>query len=146
MDFSFQGKCPPSELAVMVSQSTILHEEDKWLADSGANNHIIDDLSKLTLQQPYQGTETVAVGNGNGLQIQNIGSSSFQTPNSNSIVHLNNILHCPEVSANLLSINKFCKDNNCHFKLTDTYFLVKDNQTEEILLQGLCKDGVILCN
>jgi hypothetical protein len=142
MDFSFQGKYPPSELAAMVSQSTVLYEEDEWLADSGANNHIIADLSNLTLQQTYQGTKTVAIGNGNGLQIQNTSSSSFQTPNSNSIVHLNNILHCPEVSPNLLSINKFCKDNNCHFKFTDTYFLVKDNQTGEILLQGLSKDGL----
>jgi len=68
-------------------------------------------------------------------------SSSFQTSNSNSLVHLNNILHCPEVFANLLSINKFCKNNNCHFKLTDAYFLLKDNQTGEIFLQGHSRDG-----
>jgi hypothetical protein len=60
MDFSFQGRHPPSELAAMVSQSTALHEEDEWLADSGANNHLTADLNNLTLQQ-------VAVGNGSGL-------------------------------------------------------------------------------
>jgi hypothetical protein len=142
MDFSFQGRHPPNELAAMVSQSTALHEEDEWLADSGVNNHLTADLNNLLLQQPYQGTETMAVGNGSGIQIQNTGSSSFQTSTSNSILHLNNILHCPEVLANLLSINKFCTDNNCHFKLTDTYFLVKDNQTGKILLQGPNRDGL----
>jgi hypothetical protein len=51
MDFSFQGKHPPNpnELAAMVSQSTILHEEDEWLADSGANNHLTANLNNLSL-------------------------------------------------------------------------------------------------
>jgi hypothetical protein len=104
MNLSFQGRHPPSELAAMVSQSTALHEEDEWLVDSGANNHLTADLNNLTLQQPYQGTETVVVGNGSGLQIQNTGSSSFQTSNSKSIVHLNNILHCPQVFAKIINV------------------------------------------
>jgi len=33
----------------MVSQSTILHEEDEWLADSGANNHLTANLNNLSL-------------------------------------------------------------------------------------------------
>ena len=42
----------------------------------------------------------------------------------------------------MLSIQQFCKDNNCFFKLTDTYFLVKDNLIREILLQGPSEDGL----
>lgn len=140
MDYAYQGRHPPSELAAMVSQCNALRDEDDWLADSGANNHITAELENLTLQEPYQGTESVAVGNGNGLSILHTGSSTLHTPKS--ILHLKEILHCPEASANLLSINKFCRDNNYWFKLTDTYFLVKDNLTGEILLQGPSENGL----
>lgn len=134
MDYAYQGRHPPKELAAMVAQSNLLHEDETWLADSGATNHITADLENLTLQQPYQGTETVAVGNGNGLNIAHTGSTTYHLPNSD--LHLNDILHCPNVSTNLLSIQKLCQDNNCYFKLTDSYFLVKDNLTGAILLQG----------
>jgi hypothetical protein len=142
MDYAYQGQHPPSELAAMVSQCNTLHDEDDWLADSVANNHDTAELENLTIQEPYQGTESVAVGNGNGLSILHTGSSTLHTPKS--ILHLKEILHCPEASANLLSINKFCRDNNCWFKLTDTYFLVKDNLTGEILLQGPSENGLYL--
>jgi len=56
------------------------------------------------------------------------------------------VLCCPQASANLLSIQNFCKDNNCFFKLTDTYFLVKDNLTGEILLQGPSEGGLYPIN
>jgi hypothetical protein len=34
----------------MVSQSNALCEDEDWLADSGANNHIMGDLENLTIQ------------------------------------------------------------------------------------------------
>jgi hypothetical protein len=111
MDYAYLGRHPPSELAAMVSQCNALRDEDDWLADSGANNHDTAELENLTIQEPYQGTESVAVGNGNGLSILHIGSSTLHTPKS--ILHLKEILHCLEAYANLLSINKFCRDNNC---------------------------------
>jgi hypothetical protein len=140
MDYAYQGRHPPTELAAMVTQSNALCEEDDWLADSGANNHITANLENLSIQQPYNGGEAVTVGNGGGLSITHIGSTSFNTPKST--LHLKKILCCPNASANLLSIQKFCKDNNCFFKLTDTYFLVKDNLTGEILLQGPSEGGL----
>jgi len=45
-------------------------------------------------------------------------------------------LHCPSASTNLLSINKFCKDNKCWFALTDVDFTVNDNLTGIVLLHG----------
>lgn len=50
MDFVYQGKHPPSELAIMVSQSIALRDDDEWLADSGALNHITVELNNLSLQ------------------------------------------------------------------------------------------------
>jgi hypothetical protein len=142
MDYAFQGHHPPSNLAAMVSQANAAQDEDHWLADSGANVHITPDLDKLIMQEPYNGNEIVAVGNGSGLGIFHIGSNSF--PTSNSLLYLNDILHCLDADAKLLSINKFCCDNNCMFELTATSFLIKDNLTERILLQGASKDSLYL--
>jgi hypothetical protein len=88
-----------------------------------ANAHITADLDKLSLQQPFNGQDTVAVGNGSGLQIQNTGSTFFQTPHSKLL--FTRVLHCPHVVVNLLSINRFCLDNDCFFILIGTHFLIK---------------------
>jgi hypothetical protein len=102
MDFSYQGRHPPSQLAAMAAHTHNVNDNEPWFANSGANNHITTALDNLALQQPYQGGETVTVGNGGGLQISNTGSTLIQTPTST--LHLNNVLHCPLASANLLSI------------------------------------------
>jgi hypothetical protein len=64
------------------------------VVDSAANNHITTDLENLSIQQPYNGTENVTVGNGSILPITHIGSTSFKTPNS--FLHLKDILHSPK--------------------------------------------------
>lgn len=133
MDYAFQGCHPPSNLTAMVAQSNFVQDKDNWLADNGANSHITTGLENLTIQQPYKGNETVAVGDGSGLGICHVGSSFIQTSYS-TMLYLNDILHCPDAAANLLSINKFCYDNDCQFILTSTYFLIQDNLTGRILL------------
>lgn len=50
--------------------------------------------------------------------------------------HLNNILHCPYVSANLLSVHRFSKDNNCYFEFHSHGFYVKEKCTGKTLFQG----------
>lgn len=92
LDFAYQERYPRSELAVMVSQSNVLHEDNGWIANSRVTNHITTDLNKFTLQQPFQGIDIVTVGNGNTLHISHIGCSFFKTPNS---IVLKNISHCP---------------------------------------------------
>ncbi|KAF5455849.1 hypothetical protein F2P56_025384 [Juglans regia] len=75
MDFSYQGRHPPAQLAAMAAHTHGTQEvEQPWYLDSGANNHITSELDNLTLQQqPYQGKEQVTVGNGGGLLITNTG-------------------------------------------------------------------------
>lgn len=134
MDFAYQGKPPPTQLATMAVHTQPLQGDQPWLADSGANSHITYDLANLTLQQPYQGTEIVAVGKEASLPIVNIGSTFVHAQSSS--FHLNNILYCPSASVNLLSIQQFCQDNDCHFILNSSSYCVKDNQMGKILLQG----------
>jgi hypothetical protein len=75
MDFAFQGRHPPAQLAAMAAYfPDTTEDEQPWYLDSGANHHVTFDLEKLSLQQPYQGNDKVTVGNGSGLQIANTGS------------------------------------------------------------------------
>jgi len=96
----------------------------------------------LTLQQPFQSDETVTVGNDASLAMENSGSSILISANSK--FHLKDVLYRPQATANLLSIQKFCKDNDCYFKLTSTHFYVKDTRTSALLLEGRCENGFYL--
>jgi hypothetical protein len=119
----------------MVAQTHTLLANDQWYANSGANNHVTNDVANFSLHEPYGGDDFVAIGIGSGLPIQNIGSLTLQTPSSS--LNLNRVLHCPTAMANLLSINQFCLDNNCFFILIGSHYFVKDNKTCMTLLEGL---------
>jgi hypothetical protein len=140
MDHAFQGRHPPAQLSAMVATSNQAAENGPWYADSAANQHITANLENLSLQQPYSGSDDVAVGNGTGLSIQNTGSMSFHTPKSS--FHLSKVLHCPQAYANLLSINQFCCDNDCFFLLNGSHYFVKDNRTGITLLEGRSEGGL----
>ncbi|KAH7837548.1 hypothetical protein Vadar_015050 [Vaccinium darrowii] len=45
-----------------------------WYVDSAASTHITNDLSSLSLYEPYQGSEQVTIGNGTTLPIHNTGN------------------------------------------------------------------------
>lgn len=69
MDYAFQGRHPFAQLSAMVAQSTDQSEDATWYADSGANHYLTPDLETLQVPAPYTGTDSIAVGNGSGLQI-----------------------------------------------------------------------------
>ena len=80
------------------------------------------------------------MGNGAGLAIEN--SGSIILPSFSSNLHLKNVLHCPNASANLLSIQRFCLDNACYFILISSHYFVKDLRTHAILLEGKSENGL----
>ncbi|KAB5520250.1 hypothetical protein DKX38_024569 [Salix brachista] len=90
-NFSYQGRVPPSDLAAMAAEGNSSHTQHMWYADSGANAHITNNTANLTTSQPYEGDETITVGNGSGLVIQNMGTTSLASKNSNFT--LSNVLH-----------------------------------------------------
>lgn len=99
MDYAYQGRHPPSQLAAMVANTNGNFETQGWLADSGANTHVTADSSKITDAQPFVVADTLVVGNGSGLDIHGIGSSIVQTHASNhTSLILKDILHCPYAS------------------------------------------------
>lgn len=41
--------------------------DQTWYTDSGATNHITNDLRNLSLHSGYQGNDIVSIGHGQGL-------------------------------------------------------------------------------
>ncbi|XP_010445858.1 PREDICTED: uncharacterized protein LOC104728598 [Camelina sativa] len=111
-----------------------------WLLDSTASHHIASDLSTLSLQTPYNGSDNVMVGNGTGLPISHTGLVSLLS--HFKPLKLQNVLCVPEMRRNLIYLNKLCKTNNVMVQLCPYYFQVKDLHTGTTLLKGKANEGV----
>jgi hypothetical protein len=143
MDFAYQGKNPPTKLAAMANASNInltQSNNDSWLTDSGASDHITANLNNLNQPIPFKGPEQVSVGNGQNLPIQNIGNTQLHTKLHH--FRLRNVLHVPRIASNLLSVHKLCLHNNCSCYFDSNKLLVQDLPTGRILYQGQSEHGV----
>jgi hypothetical protein len=80
------------------------------------------------------------VGNGHGLQITHTGTGTLFTPHAS--FNLNKVLCVPTIQKNLLSVQKFAIDNFVFFEFWPHYFLVKDQITKQVLMQGPSEDIV----
>ncbi|XP_041016398.1 uncharacterized protein LOC121258996 [Juglans microcarpa x Juglans regia] len=78
-NFSYQGRLPLSDLAAMAAEGNTSYAQQVWYADSGTNAHITSNTVNLTTSQSYEGEETITVGNGSGLVIQNMGEQHGAT-------------------------------------------------------------------
>ena len=65
----------------------------------------------------------------------------LKIPNGSSSLAMNNVLHCPSVVANLLSMYQFTRDNNCYFIFFSNCFNVKDQRTGT-LFRGKSENGI----
>ena len=77
------------------------------------------------------------VGNGKSIGISHIGNamiSSLVKP-----IHLKHVLHTPQISKQLISV---CYDNQAFVEFYPSHFLVKDQASGRVLLQGILEDGL----
>ena len=97
-------------------------------------------MGNLTSSSPYTGTDKVTIGNGKHLSISNTGSHRLLS-DSHSF-HLKKVFHVPFISANLISVAKFCSDNNALIEFQSNSFFVKDLHTKKVLAQGQLENGL----
>lgn len=69
MNYSFQGRHPPAQLAALVASQNSTHHvvfpsSSTWLTDFGCNAHITTDLNNLSTASEYNGEEQVSIGSG----------------------------------------------------------------------------------
>uniref|UniRef100_A0A2N9GUI4 Uncharacterized protein n=1 Tax=Fagus sylvatica TaxID=28930 RepID=A0A2N9GUI4_FAGSY len=115
--------------------------DENGYADSGATHHLTADLANLNVRaDEYHGQEQIRVSNGKGLPINHVGTTKLLSPNSS--FKLNDVLHVPQISQNLLSVQKFTTDTHTFVELHPNFFNVKDQATGKLLLHGPSRHGL----
>jgi histone deacetylase 1/2 len=108
-----------------------------WYPNSGASYHVTADARNIQEQSPFTTTDQIFMGNGQSLSILANGSSVFTPPNhTQTKLTLNNLLHVPTITKNLISVSQFAKDNNVFFEFHPNHCVVKSQANREILFQG----------
>ena len=92
-------------------QTPSYHVEHPWYMDTGASEHITNEVNKLSMKEPYQGTDRVHTANGSGMRIHHVGHATIPTSSSRSL-QLRNVLHVPSVKINLLYVPRFTYVNH----------------------------------
>ena len=100
-NFGSQGFYPSMNVAAQDS----MNDNNTWFPDSGATNHVTNAFSNLNVGSTYHGNSKLHIGNEAGLDIHHIGHSLFT--NSNRTFVLNNLLHVPNITKNLISVSQF---------------------------------------
>lgn len=104
------------------------------MLDTGSSHHVISDLCNLGLHSHYDGPDEVTIGDGSGLPITHVGST--QLPTSTSAFILNQVLYVPKARHNLISISKFCQNNNVYVEFRPFSFCLKDLTMGATLMHG----------
>ena len=123
----------------MTATSTTMGDTS-WFLDIGVVHHLTSDLNNLTIHNPFTGEDKVIVGDGKGLSIANIGKFSLAS-SSGSFV-FNDVLHVLSITTNLVSVQRFCLDNDTFIEFHPSHFVVNDQKTRLALLQGKIEKGL----
>ena len=137
-----QGQSSQQPQVNLINPSNTTRQQNTWYPDSGSTHHVTNDSTNLQHSTVYTSPDQLYVGNGQGLSVSSIGSSQLFLKSKQIL--LNNILHVPHITKNILFIHKFTTDNNVFMEFHPFLCLVKD--TRQILMRGEHKDGLYLLN
>ena len=115
-----------------------------WYMDSRATHHFTPELGQLQDPSTYCGDAQLMVGNGKHINISQIRHVLF--PTLVKLIQLRNVVHTHEISKQLISVSKLCADNIAFIEFFPTHFLVKDQVSKKILLQGNLENGLYKFN
>lgn len=93
--------------------------------------------TNLTTSTPYNGNKYVAFGNGNILNISQIGKSSLTKD-----INLANVLLVPKLTKNILSINTLTYDSPIDVLFSNHKFAIQKRHTKEVLAKGMVDNGL----
>ena len=111
----------------MVITNEILHPQtNTWYPDSGASHHVTPNTDNLQNRVTYAGQDPLYIGNDQGMKILSTRNSVLSSQHKNFA--LNNILHVPTTTKNLLYVHQFTLDNNVFIEFHPFFCLVKDKK------------------
>ncbi|XP_019085418.1 PREDICTED: uncharacterized protein LOC109126362 [Camelina sativa] len=73
---SSQSGILPSPFRPWQPRANLVVASPPWVMDSGSTHHLTSDLHNLALHQPYNGEDSVLIGDGSGLSITHTGEGS----------------------------------------------------------------------
>jgi hypothetical protein len=110
------------------------YDSSNWIIDSGATNHVTNDINNLSSLFAYKGPDNLHIGNGLGLHILHIGSQNFII--SNLSIKLTNVLHVPNCSTNLISLSQLLIDNpSLSIIFFSSSYVIKDLHTKTLSIK-----------
>ena len=116
--------------------------DTNWYPDSRATNHATPNLNNLVTNMNFMGQEKLHMGNGTSLFIHYIGLSCFKSQFQSKTLSLNQLLHVPLISKNLISVSKFARNNKVYFEFHLDVCFVKDQVSQANLMEGQHKNGL----
>jgi hypothetical protein len=96
---------------VVAMASTSTSNDPNWYLNSGATDHIMGELGKLTMHERYNNADQIHAANGVGMDITHVGKSVITSPSRP--LHLNHVLH---MSLSPIK-SKFVFSNKCYKEL-----------------------------
>ncbi|KAE8708208.1 hypothetical protein F3Y22_tig00110348pilonHSYRG00083 [Hibiscus syriacus] len=115
-------------------------QSERWVVDTGATHHVTADANKVMNSSEYRGPGKLLIGNGMPLDVALVGHAQVNT--SSRVLFLNNLLHVPQITKNLLSVSKLAKDNDVFIEFHANRCCIRDEATGTLLLQGEETDGL----
>lgn len=105
-----------------------------WFLDSGASSRVTNNAGNLSLSRffSWHNSPSIIVGNGQRLPITATGSTALSLSN----LALNDVLVCPSIVKNLISVCKLSTDNNISVKFNPRGFSMKDLATKNIIMKS----------
>lgn len=116
--------------------------DSHWYSDSGATNHLSRSFSNLSTRSEYGGENQIYAANGSSFLILHYGSSFPSCTMPSKSLILNNLLHIPSITKNLISVSQFAKDNDVFSEFHPKFCYVKDRVSGQILLRRLLHEGL----
>ncbi|SPT17844.1 unnamed protein product [Triticum aestivum] len=108
----------------------------EWYLDSGAATHMSSSPGNLLSVRPHLSASQVIIGSGDCLPIMHVGTGSLIA--GTSPLQLRNVLVCPSIIINLLSVRQLCHDNPVSVEFDLFGFSVKDLRTKVVILRLWC--------
>lgn len=75
-------------------------------------------------------------------QICQLNILKVSSPFNSKLFSLNQLLHLPLITKNLITVSKFAKDNHVFFEFYPDFCLVKYQVSKTVLLEGRLKNGL----
>jgi hypothetical protein len=127
---------PPNLFTALHGQPTSTasyNGSGNWFLDTGASSHMTGHLGIPNSHPLPVGSSHVVVGNGASLPVTHTGA--ITVPTSAAPLALRNVLVCPSLIKNLVSVHALTRDNPVTVEFDAFGFSVKDLRTGTVLLR-----------